>query len=237
MKYLQLAAIFLGFSLLTACHSEKAAGGGEKIAKTASLYGSISYHGHIQSLEQKDWCDKQQDSMLKVGEKGQLAEALITLGSSALETIPAVITTNAVPKSANIIVNECTLSPRQLIVAGDGQILLTNQDTTSSHNIYLIHNKAIVNQVTLPPATTQPFSLTRTGFYQLGELRKGRWLYTTIYAADEPLFATSDEAGHYSFSALPPGEYQLHIRHQILGEIGKVVNLLPGDNEKQYSAF
>ncbi len=232
-------ASFLGILLilqLAACHGQVSSFS-EKTAETATLHGTVSYHGHGESQKGSDWCGHKQEAVLKVGEKGQLAEALITIGSKELSELPTALAAKAVPPGGRVKVDECAFAPAYLVLADGGSLLLTNEDKAASHNIYLIYNKAIVNQVTLAPATDSSFTLQKTGFYQLGELRHGEWLYVTIYVAAEPLYAISDAEGHYSFNGLPPGNYDLHIRHQILGEIAKVVNLTPGENEGQYSVF
>ncbi len=204
-----LVATMLGVLLagqLAACHHRVARDFGDKAAETSSLHGTISYHGHSESQKQSDWCGREEEAVLKVGEKGQLAEALITIGSKELKQIPGTLMAQTVPKGGRLKVDECAFSPTHLVVADGGSLFLTNEDPKASHNIYLIYNKAIVNQVTLEPAAGHTFTLQETGFYQLGELRQGEWLYATIYATADSLYAVSDADGHYSVSGLPPGD-------------------------------
>ncbi|HCW75370.1 MAG TPA: hypothetical protein DHU63_02395 [Candidatus Marinimicrobia bacterium] len=50
-----------------------------------------------------------------------------------------------------------------------------------------------------------------------------------IYVIDTPLYTRPNQAGEFSLSSIPPGKYDLHIWHDILGEQVITIDLAAGD--------
>lgn len=126
----------------------------------------------------------------------------------------------------------CEYRPHVLLVPAGRELTILNSDNIM-HNIhtYSLRPEAPAN----PPLNrAQPkFKTAMTETFEAPEiLRVGcdvhRWMQAWIVVVAHPYHAVTDAQGEFVLADVPPGEYQLWVWHEHLGEVTRSVTLARG---------
>ena len=126
----------------------------------------------------------------------------------------------------------CEYAPHVVIVPAGRELTILNSDGVL-HNLHTasLHPDAAAN----PPVNrAQPkFKTSMTETFAAPEILRATcdvhgWMKGWIVVADHPYYAVTDAQGRFALSDVPPGDYQLHVWHETLGERSQPVSVAPG---------
>jgi plastocyanin len=208
----------------------------------ASLSGVIRFTGEVPpgkriSMAAEEDCEKLHASpaveqTVVAGPDGALANAFVYI-KSGLEgkKFPP-------PEQAVVLDQKgCMFVPR-VIALQTGQTLAVKNSDPVSHNIHpMPKNNRDWNQQQPPGA---PDLRRRFGFAEAMipvKCNVHAWMRTYIGVLDHPYFAVTPADGRFEWANLPPGEYQIAVWHETLGEKTMRIALFPGARESVAVAF
>ena len=126
----------------------------------------------------------------------------------------------------------CEYTPHVVIVPAGKDLSILNSDGVL-HNIHTssLRPEAAAN----PPVNrAQPkFKTSMTETFRAAETLRvscdvHRWMQGWIVVADHPYYAVTDAEGRFTLADVPPGDYQLDVWHETLGEMTKSVSVAAG---------
>ena len=128
------------------------------------------------------------------------------------------------PEHATIDQVGCLYKPHVQAVTVGSELTLLNSDRVL-HNVHgnLQGNPAPVTvfNIAMPiKGQKLPTKLTRPGIIRLQCDAGHTWMSAWIHVFREPTFAVTDERGHFSIPAVPPGEYTIEYWHEPLDGVG-----------------
>ena len=126
----------------------------------------------------------------------------------------------------------CEYAPHVIIVPAGRELTILNSDGVL-HNIHTasLHPDAAANPTV---NRAQPkFKTSMTETFSAPEILRATcdvhgWMKGWIVVADHPYYAVTDAQGRFALSDVPPGDYQLHVWHETLGELTQPVSVAPG---------
>jgi plastocyanin len=150
-------------------------------------------------------------------------EALVAGGDGALRNV--VVSLHAVkvaspaplfPGRATLDQVGCLYKPHVQAVAVGSELTLVNSDRVL-HNVHASLGPVTVFNIAMPiKGQRLPTKLTRPGPVRLQCDAGHSWMNAWVYVAADPLFAVTDEKGHFSIADVPSGEYTIEYWHEPL---------------------
>jgi plastocyanin len=208
----------------------------------AELSGIVRFTGEVPpgrriSMGAEEDCEKLHSSpvveqTVSVSEGGALANAVVYIkrGLEGKKFPP--------PEQAVVLDQKgCLFTPR-VIALQTGQTFAVRNSDPVSHNIHpMPKNNRDWNQQQPPGA---PDLRRRFGFAEVVipvKCNVHAWMRAYIAVVDHPFFAVTPAGGRFAWTQVPPGEYELAVWHETLGEKTRKVTLAPGAREAITIAF
>ena len=137
------------------------------------------------------------------------------------------------PGKATVDQVGCMYRPHVQAVTVGSELTLVNSDRVL-HNVHANLAGVTVFNMAMPiKGQRLPTKLTRPGPVRLQCDAGHTWMNAWIYVLSEPLFAVTDDRGHFSIPAVPAGEYTIEYWHEPLDGKGagitKSARLVVGD--------
>jgi len=124
----------------------------------------------------------------------------------------------APPPPGKAVVDQvgCMYKPHVQAVTVGSELTLVNSDRVL-HNVHANLAGVTVFNMAMPiKGQRLPTKLTRPGPVRLQCDAGHTWMNAWVYVLPEPTFAVTDEHGHFSIPAVPPGEYTIEYWHEPL---------------------
>ena len=120
------------------------------------------------------------------------------------------------PGKATVDQVGCMYKPHVQAVTVGSELTLVNSDRVL-HNVHANLAGVTVFNMAMPiKGQRLPTKLTRPGPVRLQCDAGHTWMNAWIYVLGEPLFAVTDDRGHFSIPAVPAGEYTIEYWHEPL---------------------
>lgn len=131
----------------------------------------------------------------------------------------------------------CQFAPR-VVALRAGQTLTVRNSDPVSHNIHpMPKNNRDWNQQQPPGAADLQ---RRFGFAEVMipvKCNVHAWMRAWIGVFDHPFFAVTTTDGRFAWNGIPPGEYEVAVWHETLGEKAQKITLAPGARETLAFSF
>ena len=200
------------------------------VANGGSITGVVTFSGTpptvppITTTKNRDFCGMTiVNPLYVVGKDGALANVEVY--------IRQIDKGKAKPGTPITLTNEhCMFAPR-VQGACVGQSIKIVSDDPILHNTHpqVAATNATLYNVALP---FKGFSVVKTLAPTAGLLRikcdAHEWMRAWIVELDHPYFATTDEAGKFTITDVPPGSYELVAWHEVMGERTAKVTVTAG---------
>lgn len=111
----------------------------------------------------------------------------------------------------------CAFRPHIQIVTVGTQLLLTNSDPIL-HTVRARLGKDTLFNVGLPRWRRVTEVLDRPGVVRIDCDVLHTWMSASIVVADTPYHALTDDRGRFMLDGLPPGDYEIEVWHERLGQ-------------------
>lgn len=127
------------------------------------------------------------------------------------------------PKDYTLANKNCVFAPHVGFAAKGSKLIMTNEDDVmhNTHAYFVVGKmkKTLLN--TALPKGTKPVTntrvLARTGLIQV-QCDAHEWMSSTIIVLDHPYHAITAANGKAEIQNIPPGEYDLVVYHETIGE-------------------
>jgi hypothetical protein len=113
----------------------------------------------------------------------------------------------------------CEYVPHILLVPEGGQLEMRSSDATL-HTIHM-DGAASFNLPFPFPNQVVPRTMTTPGLVNLHCNGGHVWMNAEMMVAPHPYYSVTDESGHFEFTDVPPGTYQIVAWHEGWGLVGK----------------
>lgn len=124
------------------------------------------------------------------------------------------------PGTVTIDNKDCTFHPHVAIGQVGGVVAATNSDPVL-HNTNLTltaGNKKVANIALPKQGQTIEKPLRKPGIVDV-QCDAHEWMQAWIFVADNPYAALTDASGSFTMTDVPPGEYDVKVWHELLGEL------------------
>lgn len=188
------------------------------VADGGTISGMVKYSGQapapkkLEVTKDKEVCGKTEkvDETLVVGSNGGVKFAVVALTD---------ITKGKAMEAAGTTLDQagCQYQPHVLLVAPNETVKILNNDGIL-HNIHTFSKKNPAMNRAQPKfkkelqekfATPETFEV---------KCDAHAWMAGWIVVQDHPYYAVTDENGAFSLTDVPPGEYEIKVWHEKLGE-------------------
>jgi plastocyanin len=186
-----------------------------------SVGGTITVSGPIPKLpfrkisKDVEVCGRadRESQKLIVGKTGGLKNAVVIVeGLKRGKAMPYAA------QNAEIDQNKCEYSPHVQVMAVNTEIALRNSDSIL-HNIQFLQGDNSLFNIAQPVQDqVNKRKLEKAGAVYV-ECAVHGWMQGNVVVVDNPYYAVTDENGKFSITDLPPGNYQVKIWHEYLGEL------------------
>ena len=191
-----------------------------------TVVGVVRYDGpprearQIAVTKDQEVCGKQKlDESLVVGAEKQLADAVVSIAVPRGKPIG--------PVAAVLDQKGCRYAPHVLLVPSGATIKVLNGDG-------ILHNVHTYGRLNPPVNVAQP-AFKKEVSIELDEPESvpvkcdtHEWMSGVIVVADHPYYAKTDASGSYRLTDIPPGDYDVKVWHEKLGEKTARVKVAPG---------
>jgi len=134
----------------------------------------------------------------------------------------------ALPKEPVEIDNvKCAFVPH-VQVGVKGQDLIIKNTDPMLHNTHLYLDKRTVYNFAMPITGMEIKKPIRKDGLVSVECDAHAWMKGYLYLIDHPYIAVTDENGNFSLADVPPGDYEIKIWHEALGEQEQHVTVSAG---------
>lgn len=227
VRTILVAAVALGWAVRPAsAYDGGPVSGGGSIAGTVKLQGSAPPPKPIEVTKDKEVC----------GTHEIKSEDLLVSGSGGIENAVVSITNITKgkamgPMEATLDQKGCVYVPHVLLFPAGANVKINNDDGIL-HNIHTYSTKN-------PPINrAQPkFKKTIEEKFAQPEVIKVTcdahgWMGGWFISEDHPYYAKTDANGSYKLADVPPGEYELKVWHEKLGEKTQKITVTSGGEAK-----
>lgn len=136
----------------------------------------------------------------------------------AVVFIEEIVKGKAIPKEPVEIDNvKCAFTPHVQVGVKGQQLIIKNTDPML-HNTHLYLDKRTVYNFALPITGMKIKKPIRKDGVMSVECDAHSWMKGYLYLIDHPYIAVTDENGAFSIGDIPPGDYEIKIWHEALGE-------------------
>lgn len=196
--------------------------GAGAIAGTVKFAGNPPDRVKIDIDKDVDVCGKQEKFVedLVIGSDGGLQNAVVYLASVAKgKAWPS--------EPATLDQNGCRFEPHVALVAPDTDLAVLNSDN-------ILHNLHSYSDKNRPFNVAQPkFKKKMTKKFAQPEFVRvtcdaHRWMQGYVVVTQHPYYAVTDASGAFKLEDVPPGDYELRVWHERLGEKAQAVSVKAG---------
>ncbi|MGB7190248.1 MAG: carboxypeptidase regulatory-like domain-containing protein [Acidobacteriaceae bacterium] len=123
----------------------------------------------------------------------------------------------------------CRYVPHVIGVMAGQPIQFTNSDNTM-HNVHMIPTLSTNQAVDVSEAPNSPGETRTLSTPELMipvRCNNHPWMEAFVNVTDNPFYAVSADAGHFTIKGVPPGTYTILTDHEILGEKTTTVTVTP----------
>jgi len=192
-----------------------------------TVEGQITFHGTVPPSEQ-----------LPVNRDAQYCGKTMTYTPVALDSAThgvadVVVSIEGVGKPGKVAVQKkraqlfnqnCRFSPSTQAVYVGGSLEITTVDPVL-HNTHIHQNGKSVLNVALPPnSRIIKKRLIRPGTLNV-RCDAHKFMQSSIHVFAHPYFTITNKEGHYKFTNVPPGTYQLNVWHKYFGFHEKTIHI------------
>jgi len=204
-RLLGTAAVLMA---LAAPVSARAAGA---VEGTVRVEGECPHLPPVKVAKDANVCGAEQASeAAATGADGGLRNVVVSLHPVKPVAVPAP------PGHATVDQVGCRYKPHVQAVTVGSELTLVNSDRVL-HNVHANLAGVTVFNLAMPiKGQRLPTRLTRPGPVRLQCDAGHSWMNAWIYVLAEPTFAVTDQQGHFSITAVPPGEYNIEYWHEPL---------------------
>ena len=133
------------------------------------------------------------------------------------------------PDSFSIEQHNLQLIPHMLVIPIGSVVNFPNHDNVF-HNIFSLSPTKRFDLGRYPEGESRNVTFDKSGVVKVfcdihAEMN------AIIFVIDTPCFTRPDQSGEFSLSDIPPGKYDLHVWHDILGEQIIPIDLTTGDRD------
>jgi hypothetical protein len=169
------------------------------------------------------------DARLVVGPGGALANAVVEL--------VGVTAGKPVPRDPVMLDNEkCSFVPH-VRSATRGQTLEIHNSDPFLHDAHAWMGTRSLFNVGILPGHTSRQPLADAGLIHINCNVRHTWMHAYVVVADDPYHALTGADGRFTIDQVPPGNYTLHIWHELLGSIDRPVTIEGGKTATVDIAF
>ncbi len=197
---------------------------------TGKIVGVIQIEGAPPKLEplkitkDQDICKNVPNESVIVGSGQGLQNVVVSLEGLPAQTSSASHQIRPIYRLTNA---QCRFVPHVLVMQFNNDLEIGNSDP-------ILHTaKALPAQVNVglyPGRTVQ----SEVGMPRLGPVRLSceihPWVLAYVFLTDNPYFAVTDVHGEYEIANIPPGNYQVRIWHEVLGNQLSTLTVTAGKN-------
>jgi len=209
-----------------------AAARGAAVEGTVRVDGACPKLAAVKVAKDASVCGVEQaNEAVAAGPDGGLRNVVVSLHAVK----PPAPATPPAPGKATVDQVGCMYKPHVQAVTVGSELTLVNSDRVL-HNVHANLAGVTVFNMAMPiKGQRLPTRLTRPGPVRLQCDAGHTWMNAWIYVLAEPasMFAVTDDRGHFSLPAVPPGEYTIEYWHEPTDGKGagvtKTARLVVGD--------
>jgi hypothetical protein len=200
------------------------------IAQAGNIVGKVVFHGSIPPLQEfkvtrnADFCGEQRSiQRLHIDPTGGVQNVVLSLEGKT--PLPQKMS------ATELVLNnhDCTFAPH-VSTAVVSQMLTIRNDDPLLHNTNIgIGEKTFINVALVEGGSPIKKRLKRPGLMTV-ECNAHKFMQAYIHVFDHSYFAVSNEAGQFTISEVPSGNYTLSIWHEYLGTL-KTAVVVPQNGE------
>ncbi len=195
----------------------------------ATVRGRVTLTGHIPKLKPLmvprdiDVCGPTiPNEVLQVDKASRGIAAVVV----SLEGVPK---GKPIPKDSSFVVQNlsCRFHPRANVTTVGGLLEIWNKDPILHNTHIRLENNfgsTVINVV--QPVGAKPITreLHQPGFLVV-RCDAHPFMHASIHVFEHPYFAVTNGAGEFEMTKVPPGTYQLHLWHELLGTQQETINI------------
>ncbi|HYD50307.1 MAG TPA: carboxypeptidase regulatory-like domain-containing protein [Terriglobales bacterium] len=220
-------ALTLSSSLALAAYQGGAVSGGGSISGTVKFNGTAPAPKSLDATKDKEVCGQHKilDESLVVGSDGALKNAVVSITNI---TKGKAHDTAAKPELDQ---KGCVYIPHVMTAPAGAEIQIKNSDG-------ILHNIHTYSSKNTPINRAQPKFKKVMGetFKEPETIRvtcdAHGWMQGWIVVTDHPYYAVTDDSGNFKLTDVPPGDYELKVWHEKLGEQTQKVTVAGGGDAK-----
>jgi plastocyanin len=138
------------------------------------------------------------------------------------------------PVEVSITQEACEFEPHVVAVPAGSRLTFVNSDLCL-HNVHLLSKGVTVANIGMP-LQGQKSKLPVTVLAKPGNVHfkcdVHSWMDGYVHVFDQPWYAVSDRSGAFRIEGVPPGTYDLHVEHEVLGGSLRKVTVAAGADTK-----
>ncbi len=136
------------------------------------------------------------------------------------------LTPVAVPNESVVLDQKnCLYEPRVIAVRTGQRVEIVNSDPTF-HNVKSITKKNEEFNVAMPSQNERLTKVfTHPELFLQTKCSVHPWMSAYIAVIDHPYFSVTNEAGEFSVSGLPAGDYEIEAWHEVFGKLSKKISI------------
>ncbi len=138
------------------------------------------------------------------------------------------------PVEVSITQEACEFVPHVVAVPVGSRLTFVNSDLCL-HNVHLLSKGVTIANIGMP-LQGQKSKLPVNVLAKPGNVRfkcdVHSWMDGYVHVFDQPWYAVTDRSGAFRIEGLPPGTYDLHVEHEVLGGSVRKVIVSAGSDTK-----
>ncbi len=199
-----------------------------EVTKGGTISGAVKFSGDppprkkVEVNKDTQVCGQEEkwSEDLVVGESGGIKNAVVYIANIAKGK-------KIEPNKVILDQKGCWFHPHVLTFPAGSEVEILNPDG-------ILHNFHTYSEMNPPVNKAQPkFRKKMTVKFEKPEIVKvtcdaHSWMSAWFVVQDHPYYAVTDENGSFQLTDVPPGDYELKVWHETLGEISQEVSVPPG---------
>lgn len=195
------------------------------IQGTIRFTGSIPHPFIVNVSKDPEHCGEQVVIQpLKVqGSEGVLEGAVVSLEGVKDMEYREIITERPVVNA------QCAFSPRVLAAQNGQEVEVRNLDPILHNTHIKLGRRTFLNVAQVPHGPPIVKALRQPGHYAI-RCDKHTFMEGSLVVFDHPYFSVTDSSGVFHIDHVPPGTYQIHVWHEVLGDLLQPL-VIPAEGE------
>ncbi len=202
-----------------------------QVAGAGAIEGVVTFRGPIPEPEtirvvkDHETCDRREKSrpLIRADIKGNVADAVVFLGD--IKSGKAIPQTEGKP---TITQRQCTFEPHVQVLQAGQPFDVVNGDPVAHNAQCVQHMKTLFNPLQPTQGLRNEFSIRRPGLATI-TCAVHNWMKAYAYVLWHPYYAVTGDGGAFAMTEVPPGEYELVVWQEHLGERTRKVMVTPGN--------